>query len=141
MPGLDGYDGDDGWPGPPGATGATGAPGAGGAGNSGTTTVDFGAFPGASDTSVAVTGQAAIVAGSVVSARIRPVATADHSADEHMAETIEIHAGNIVAATGFTVYALNSSQLNEPVEPYNRGDRGGQGTRLYGQWNVSWNWS
>ena len=33
---------------------------------SGTATLDFGAFPGKTDASVAVTGQAAIVAGSLV---------------------------------------------------------------------------
>jgi len=54
----------------------------------GTTTIDFGAFPGATDATVAVTGQAAIVAGSLVEAWIRPVATADHTADEHRVEEI-----------------------------------------------------
>ena len=85
-------------------------------GASGTTTIDFGAFPGTSDTSVAVTGQAGIVAGSLVEAWIRPVATADHSADEHMVETLKVFAGNIVAATGFTIYGFNTSQLNEPLQ-------------------------
>lgn len=107
----------------------------------GTTTVDFGAFPGASDTSVAVTGQAGIVAGSLVEAWIRPVATADHSADEHLVETIKVIAGNIIAGTGFTIYAFNTSQLNEPVDPpWSEGIRGGKGTRLYGQWTVAWAW-
>ena len=53
-------------------------------GAQGTAVLDFGAFPGKSDASVAVTGQAAIVAGSLVEAWIRPVDTADHTADEHM---------------------------------------------------------
>ena len=123
---------------------------------SGTTTVDFGAFPGKSDTSVAVTGQAAIVDGSIVGASLRLVATADHSADEHMVETIAIFAGNIVASTGFTIYAVNTSQLNEPLNGGGAGraggtvvgssndDRGmrigGIGTRIYGQWTVAWAW-
>ena len=98
---------------------------------SGTTTVDFGAFPGKSDTSVAVTGQAAIVSGSLVGAWIRPVATADHTADEHLVETISIIAGNIVAATGFTIYALNTNQIADPKAS----------PRLYGQWTVAWAWS
>lgn len=93
---------------------------------SGTATLNFGAFPGASDTSVAVTGQTGIVAGSTVDAWIRPVATADHSADEHLVETLDVVAGNIVAGTGFTIYGINEGI----------GD-----TRLYGQWTVAWQWS
>jgi len=99
---------------------------------SGTTTVDFGAFPGASDTSVAVTGQAAIAAGSIIGAWIRPVATADHTADEHRVETLSIIAGNIVAGTGFTIYAVNTSQVSDPK---------GVTPRIYGSWTVAWAWS
>lgn len=125
-------------------------------GASGTTTVNFGAFPGTSDTSVAITGQATILAGSLVEAWIFPAATADHTADEHLAETIKIVAGLVVAGVGFTIYALNTSQVNEPlVAPGVAGFRpaattvfgapdpsvGGQGTRLYGQWSVAWVWS
>lgn len=101
-------------------------------GASGSTTVNFGAFPGASDASVAVTGQAGIVAGSTVNAWMRPLATADHTADEHIYESIKIVAGNIVAGTGFTIYALNTSGISEPT---------GKGTRLYGLFTVSWSWS
>lgn len=99
--------------------------------SSGTATLDFGAFPGASDTSVAVTGQAGIVSGSLVEAWIRPVATADHSADEHMVETIKVFAGNIVAATGFTIYGFNDGQEADPE---------GVASRLYGTWTVAWVW-
>ncbi len=111
---------------------------------SGTTTVDFGAFPGASDTSVAITGQASIVAGSIVGAWIRPAATADHSADEHWVETLSVVAGNIVAATGFTIYALNVNPVPEPSTLQGRGtvrDGDPGGTRLYGLWTVAWAWS
>lgn len=104
-------------------------------GAQGTTTVDFGAFPGSSHVKVTITGQAAIVAGSLVEAWIRPVATADHSADEHMVETIKVVANNIVASTGFDIDAFNTSQLNEPA-PF-----GGKGTRLYGLWTAAWVWN
>lgn len=134
---------------------------AGGSGNFGTTTVDFGAFPGKSDASIGVTGQAAIVAGSKVNAWLRLEATADHSADEHMVESLRVLAGNIVAGTGFTIYARNDSELNEPLgwaDPahvhvasstvgqntaYAVGNpwRGGQGTRIYGQWTLQWQWA
>ena len=138
LQGLDGFDGEDSFiPGPPGPAGAAGAPGVGST-NNGTATLDFGAFPGASDASIAVTGQAGILAGSTVNAWLRPATTADHSADEHICETIDIFAGNIVAGTGFTIYGVNSSQLFEPIVP--RGG-GGQGTRIYGKWSISWSWS
>lgn len=129
----------------------------------GTTTVNFGAFPGSSDTSVAVTGQATIASGSFVEAWITPTATADHTADEHFAETIQVMAGNVVAGTGFTIYAMNTNTLTEPVtQPPNANTivsstggtaiatknaqpgaiayGGGTGTRLYGQFTVSWVW-
>jgi hypothetical protein len=126
-------------------------------GAQGTATLDFGAFPGKSDASVVVTGQAGIVAGSLVEAWIRPVATADHTDTEHMVETLKVFAADIVAGVGFTIYGFNSSQLNEPLEavmnaqkaaatqsvPYDPQlpARGGRGTLLYGQWTVAWVWN
>lgn len=125
-------------------------------GAQGTAVIDFGAFPGKSDASVVVTGQAAIVSGSLVEAWIRLEASADHSADEHFLETIKVIAGNIVAGTGFTIYGLNTSQQSEPLEGP-KGDRfkaqgaqslggqrasvGGRGTRIYGAWTVAWVWN
>lgn len=118
----------------------------------GTASLDFGAFPGKSDASVAVTGQVTIASGSLVEAWLRPEATADHSSDEHMMETLKVFAADIVAGTGFTIYGLNTSQLNEPVppprtSPYARGGykcagtaSGGQGTRIYGVWSINWAW-
>lgn len=111
----------------------------------GTATLDFGAFPGASDASIAVTGQAGILASSFVEAWIFPAATADHTADEHLVETLKVMAGNIVAGTGFTIYGINTSEINEPLEPhrgevFRPGGRGGFGTRIYGKFNVGWVW-
>lgn len=96
------------------------------AGNEGTATLDFGAFPGASDASVAVAGQTGIVAGSILEAWIRPAATADHSVDEHLLETLEVAATDIIAGTGFTIRGVNEGS----------GD-----TRLHGQWSVAWRWN
>jgi hypothetical protein len=125
-------------------------------GAQGTTTIDFGAFPGGSDASIAVTGQASILAGSLVEAWLLPAATADHTADEHVVETIKVMAGNVVAGTGFTIYAVNTSTLNEPLDHPGvsrfrsaattvYGDvypsEGGYGTRIYGTWNVAWVWN
>jgi hypothetical protein len=95
----------------------------------GTATLDFGAFPGKSDASVAIAGQAAVTAQTLVEAWIRPAATADHSSDEHMLETLQVVAADIVPGVGFTIYGFNASQLNDPS---------GNGTRLYGAWSVAW---
>jgi hypothetical protein len=125
-------------------------------GAQGTVQLHFGAFPGSSDAFVAVTGQAGIVAGSLVEAWLLPQQTADHTADEHLLETLRVMAGNIVAGVGFTVFGVNTSQLNEPLETpgvssfrssatavygYSPPSVGGKGTRLYGLWNVAWVWN
>ena len=125
-------------------------------GAQGHTTVDFGAFPGSSHATAAVTGQTGILATSDAEAWIRAEDSADHTADEHIVETIQVRAAAIAAGTGFTIHAWNTSQLNEPLEKPGvaafhpttgtaRGDAGpsvgGIGTRLYGVWNVSWAWN
>lgn len=89
----------------------------------GTTSIDFGAFPGVTDVSLAVTGQASIIAGTLVEAWVRPVATVDHSADEHWVENMKVVAGNISAGVGFTIYARSEDN-----------------TRRYGLWTVAWAW-
>lgn len=121
--------------------------------------MDFGAFPGKSDASVAVTGQGAILAGSLVEAWIRPVATADHTDTEHMVETFQVFAASIIAGTGFTIYGFNTSQINEPITTFKNPSIqsipspsginvqgpvdgfGGTGTRIYGQWTIAWVWN
>lgn len=90
----------------------------------GTAEVDFGALPGSMYTTVAVTGQAAIVAGSLVEAWIRPAATTDHSADEHVVDPPRIVAADIVAATGFTIHAFSNNNV-----------------RHHGKYTVSWVWN
>lgn len=117
--------------------------GGGGSGNAGSAVLDFGVFPGSSDANIVVTGQASIVAGSILEAWIRPVNSSDHTADEHMIETIKIYAGNIIAGTGFTIYGFNDGQLNENrYQSEGRGrESNSRGTRIYGQWNVAWRWS
>jgi hypothetical protein len=128
-------------------------------GAQGTATINFGAFPGQSDASVTVTGQAGILAGSLVEAWLFPTATADHSADEHVVETIEVKAGNIVAGTGFTIYAKNTNQVleREPLQQLvqqqpSAGDMPrtigmnpnyitSRSPMIYGQWTVAWAWN
>ncbi len=128
-------------------------------GAQGTTTIDFGAFPGASDATAVVTGQVGILSSSLAEAWIFPVDTADHTADEHMVETFKVFATDIVAGVGFTIRAFNTSQLNESLEvtaPQGKSfgvkaltsafgvvtpTVGGIGTRIYGQWTVAWVWN
>ena len=136
-------------------------------GASGTTTLNFGAFPGGYDTSVAVTGQAGIVAGSLVEAWIRPEDTADHTADEHMLEPFRVFAGNIAAGTGFTIYGFNDNHIITPADKppdaaqqrmtsasavlwtlLNRIERPASvlqteptAPRLYGAYTVAWVWN
>jgi len=125
-------------------------------GAQGTTTVNFGAFPGTTDTSVTVTGQAGIVSGSLVEAWIRPEATADHTADEHFVEKLMVVAGNIVPGTGFTIYARNTNPeleqadvVNQRVKLPNVGPVGSarpmpdpsRVTQCYGLFTVAWVWN
>jgi hypothetical protein len=137
--------GDQTWATIPGASGAQAV-----------TTIDFGAFPGKSDASLDITGQTGIDSASVVTAWLQPADTDDHTADEHRLETISVMAGNVIPGVGFTIYATNNSQRNEPlVAPGmanfrsaattfygdSGGSVGGRGTRIYGKWSVAWKWS
>jgi hypothetical protein len=115
---------------------------------SGIATLDFGAFPGKSDASLAITGQAGILSNSLVEAWLRPEATADHTADEHMVETLKIFAGNIIAGTGFTIYGLNNSEIIDQSfsggrwPPYHRDTIPvNRGSLIYGLWTVAWVWN
>lgn len=90
---------------------------------SGTAVVDFGAFPGGTDTTVVVTGEANIGAASVVGAWILPVATVEHSVDEHRLEEIDVVADTVAAGTGFTIFART------------------WGGFLYGRYTVAWAWA
>jgi hypothetical protein len=128
-------------------------------GAQGTATLDFGAFPGKSDASVTVTGLTGIQPTSLVEAWLHPAATADHSADEHLVESIKVMArpDTIVTDSSFRIDGVNTSEVNEPLDkgpavnplrqvltsgatdpvPY----RGGKATRIYGQWTVAWVWN
>jgi len=89
----------------------------------GSTTIDFGAFPGDTNVSKAITGQSAIEAGALVDAWLTPAATADHSADEHVVDGPTILAGSVAAGVGFTIFA----KANDG--------------RAWGVWSVSWVWN
>lgn len=93
----------------------------------GTAVLDFGAHPGATHATVAVTGQSSIAAGSLVEAWLRPEATADHSADEHMVEQLRVVARDIIAGTGFTIHGVETHQQANG--------------KIWGRWTVAWAWS
>ena len=97
---------------------------AGGGGTLGTTTLDFGASP-VEEASVAVTGQAGIVAGSHVEAWFAGDTTADNTLDEHNegAALCPLVAGSIVVGTGFTITAQPIAMLG------------------IGQFTVHWRWT
>ncbi len=142
-----------------------GLPGEAGAlsmGAQGTAIVNFGAFPGKGDASVAIVGQADIIAGSLVEAWIRPEATAEHSADEHMVEPLRVFAAAIVAGVGFTIFAFSDNRLSAPLAPPGIGrilvahttvgnnfkgpgdlnpSVGGALPMVYGQWTLAWVWN
>jgi hypothetical protein len=118
-------------------------------GATGTATVNFGGFPGASDTSVLVTGQSGILAGSLVEAWLIPVATSDHSADEHLVDGPRILAGNISPGVGFTIYGIAwpdgysvPDAIYRPgAVPYGYPEHGRTTPMPYGQWSVAWVWN
>lgn len=88
----------------------------------GSVILDFGAFPGSSNATVSVA-DAGIKSGSITTAKILPIATSDHSADEHVADPPAVYADTVVAGVGFTVRGSFTQQL---------------GGRTYGKWTVAW---
>jgi hypothetical protein len=87
----------------------------------GSTTVDFGAS--STDVQVAITGQTGILTGSSVKAWLNPSATASNTADNYWLDDLEILAGNILAGTGFTIYAKCNTAL------------------AHGIYNINWEWN
>lgn len=107
----------------------------------GTTTVNFGTFPGATDAIVNVTGQGSILSTSLVEAWVFPTATADHSADEHWVDGPQVVAGNVVAGTGFTIYASVKPQTDAKAPTDSRRGNSNENPRAYGSWTVAWVWN
>lgn len=104
-----------------GVTGPTGPQGPGT--HTGSATINFGAAPGTNTVSVTVTGQAAIISGSMVTAAFMAEASTDHTVYEHtlIGKWVSLSCGNIVAATGFDITAMTE-------------------LRLTGTWTVRWFW-
>jgi hypothetical protein len=96
-------------------------------GAQGIATINFGSFPGNQQVSVNVTGQASIMSFSLCDAWLFPIATADHSIDEHILDKpyISLAAANVVAGVGFTIFGTAM-----PGSP-----------PLYGTYTVAWVWN
>ena len=120
--GAAGPAGPQGDPGPTGATGPTGPAGADApTPTRGAATIDFGAS--ASDALTVITGQTAITSSSIVRAWVSPVATADHSIDEHVVEPLRVLAHSIVDGVGFTISVVCDLSLTS------------------GEFSISWEWT
>jgi hypothetical protein len=139
-----------------GANGTAGTNGGGTVLGSGTSIVNFGA--GALDATLVVTGQAAILAGSLVYCWIKPEATIDHSSDEHLVEPLRVFASNVIAGVGFTLNVFSASELISEKPPArlsrflgtgqdagpgqaarnNLPNPGGQTPLISGQYSVGW---
>lgn len=88
---------------------------------SGQIIADFGT--GAADVTVSVTGQTGIAAGSLAEAWIFPVATADNTLDNHLAEDLEVIAHSPVAGVGFSIFIKCRTG------------------RAFGKYNLGWVWN
>lgn len=86
----------------------------------GSATIDFGAVPGTNITSLVITGQAGILVGSLAEAFMMAdstvVGAAGHNAEEHKLVPIKLTCGNIVAGTGFTIWAETEWRLTSTFQ-------------------------
>lgn len=92
--------------------------------------LNFGAYPGAHSATVDVTGQTGFTAASLAEAWIVPVATADHSADEHRLEELDVKAAYQADGT-IRIFG----------EHCGRGSRSQNGHNLHGIFNVGVVWN
>ena len=80
----------------------------------GTATIDFGAFPGSNEASIAVTGQGSILTTSKAEAYVMgDDSTGDHTASDHryFAALMGLTCGTPTLANGFTIYARSTEKL------------------------------
>jgi hypothetical protein len=84
----------------------------------GTAEIDFGAFPGSNEGSVTVTGQTMITAGKNIQLTVSCETSADYTAEDMawIASLVGLSAGNIVAATSFTIYARSQHEMQGKIK-------------------------
>ena len=83
---------------------------------SGVATLDFGAFPGSASPALVVAAADVADPNAVLDAWIIPVATVDHTADEHAADPPRVIATNTTPGTSITIYGFPSGR-DLPVPP------------------------
>lgn len=84
------------------------------ASGTGTAILDFGAFPGSNEASVAVTGQTTISASSKADAYfMADDTTSDHTANDHRYADllVSVLCGTPSGGVGFTIYARSEHQM------------------------------
>lgn len=101
----------------------------------GTTIIDFGAFPGAFEATVTITGQAGIDSSKLLEAWVIDTATVDHGTDEHHIDPPRVMAGSIVPGVGFTIFGYADQRYGS------FGVQTDQAPRLYGKYSVAWVWN
>lgn len=115
-------------------------------GAQGTATLNFGAFPGSSVTTVDVAAPG-VISTSAVEAWIRPVSTADHTAEDHMAIPMRV-VGSFLSNDNIRIMGFNTNDVTPPLE--GQPAMGAQhdapifrqpAPMLVGQFNVWWVWN
>lgn len=83
------------------------------ASGTGTATINFGAAPGSNEASVVVTGIAAIGGSAKAEAFFMRSTSSDHTANDHSYAALftGLSCGDVVAGTGFTIYARSTEKL------------------------------
>jgi hypothetical protein len=120
-------------------------------GAQGTAILNFGAFPGSSVTSVDVAATG-VVSTSAVEAWIRPVASADHTVEDHIIAPMRV-VGQYLSDNNIRIYGINTNDVMPPQietpnfekEPLNNRPNKGltreNAPMLVGQFNVWWVWN
>ncbi len=108
-------------------------------GAQGSTTINFGSFPGTTDTTVSIS-DSNILSGSLVEAWVMPAATSDHSVDEHWLDPPKVIAGNVAAGVGFTIYG-NANDTWGGRAATKQPTPANTDNLCYGAWAVAWCWN
>ena len=120
-------------------------------GAQGTAVLDFGAFPGSSVTSVDVAASG-VGSTSAVEAWIRPVASADHTVEDHITTPMRV-VGQYLSDNNIRIYGINTNDILPPEEVVpnpgkrplinrnNRLSKRDPAPMLVGQYNVWWVWN
>lgn len=120
--------------------------GGGTAPTSGVATLNFGAFPGAPQATVTITAVDASDPNAEIDAWIIPIATADHSADEHVYDPPRVGAaivGSTIVITGLPsgrdLYVPAGTPFGNPAN--SQQPVGNTQCMPYGAWSVAWAFS